>query len=110
MTTAPSSGTGSIESVLSEDRVFAPGKAAPLGFPRWHVSSMEEYKNLHERSLADPEGFWSEQAKALDWFSPWKKVLEWKAPDAKWFVGATLNACFNCVDRHVESGHGDDVA
>jgi acetyl-CoA synthetase len=45
----------------------------------------------------------------LDWFTPWSKVLDWKAPDAQWFVGATLNACFNCVDRHVTAGHGDQV-
>jgi acetyl-CoA synthetase len=110
MTTTPASGTDSIQSVLHEARTFPPTAAKALGFERWHVSSMDEYRKLHQRSIADPEGFWAEQAKALDWFSPWSKVLEWKAPDAKWFVGATLNACHNCVDRHVASGHGDDVA
>src|SRR5262245_47284585 len=110
MTTATSGGTGSIESVLQEARTFPPVAAKALGFERWHVPSLDEYRNLHQRSIADPEGFWGEQAAALDWFSPWSKVLEWKAPDAKWFVGATLNACYNCVDRHVKGGHGDDVA
>src|SRR5882724_5055665 len=109
MSTTSPSGTGSIESSLNEARTFPPGAAKALGFERWHVSSMDEYKKLHARSISDPEGFWGEQAKALDWFTLWKKVLEWKAPDAKWFVGATLNACHNCVDRHVASGHGDDV-
>jgi acetyl-CoA synthetase len=110
MTSATSTGTGSIESVLQEARSFPPVAAKALGFERWHVSSLDEYKELHQRSINDPEGFWGEQAATLDWFSPWSKVLDWKAPDAKWFVGATLNACYNCVDRHVQSGHGDDVA
>src|ERR1051325_3656135 len=109
MTTAPS-GTGSIESVLNEARTFAPSTAKALGFDRWHISSLDEYRKLHERSIKDPEGFWGEEPKPLDWFTPWSRVLDWKAPDAKWFVGATLNACYNCVDRHVKSGHGDDVA
>jgi acetyl-CoA synthetase len=110
MTTAPSTATGSIDSVLNEARTFPPPKAQALGFEQWHVASMEEYKKLHQRSIQDPEAFWAEQAKMIDWFTPWSKVLEWKAPDAKWFVGATLNACHNCVDRHVASGHGNDVA
>jgi acetyl-CoA synthetase len=108
MTTTASA--DSIESVLHEARTFPPPAPKALGFDHWHISSMDEYKKLHARSIQDPEGFWTEQAKALDWFSPWTKVLDWNAPDAKWFVGATLNACHNCVDRHVASGHGDDVA
>src|SRR4051812_40460475 len=94
---------GGIEATLTESRAFPPAAAKALGFPKWHVASMEEYQRLHARSIRDPEGFWGEQAKMIDWFTPWKKVLDWRAPDAKWFVGATLNACFNCVDRHVVS-------
>src|SRR5207249_1891082 len=41
---------------------------------------------------------------------PWSKVLEWEAPDAKWFVGGKMNACYNCVDRQVDRGHGDEIA
>jgi len=70
---------------------------------------MEEYRRLYSRSISDPEGFWSEHGLILDWFKPWNKVLEWAAPDAKWFVGGILNACHNCVDRHVNEGHGDEV-
>src|SRR5262249_54003554 len=110
MTTAPTSGPGSIESILQEARTFPPPEARALGFEKWHVPSMEEYKQLHQRSIQDPEGFWGEQARIIDWFTPWTRVLDWKAPDAKWFVGATLNACYNCVDRHVASGHGEQVA
>jgi acetyl-CoA synthetase len=49
----------------------------------------------------DPEGFWAEQAESLTWFAKWNKVLEWKEPHAKWFVGGKINACYNCVDRHL---------
>ncbi|MBS0633967.1 MAG: acetate--CoA ligase [Verrucomicrobia bacterium] len=47
------------------------------------------------------EKFWAKQAKHLDWIKPWHTILEWTPPDAKWFVGGTLNACYNCVDRHI---------
>jgi acetyl-CoA synthetase len=107
--TAAMGNQGGIDSVLNEARLFPAPAAADLGFEKWHVGSLEEYKKLHARSVADPEGFWAEQAQMLEWFSPWSKVLEWNPPDAKWFVGATLNACHNCVDRHVAAGYGDQV-
>jgi acetyl-CoA synthetase len=71
---------------------------------------MSEYKRLHKRSLEDSEGFWSGEARKLAWFQMWDRVLEWNAPDAKWFVGGKTNACYNCVDRHVQAGYGDEVA
>ncbi len=99
-----------ISSVLQETRIFPPRPASDLGMPKWHIDSMEEYKALHKRSIEDPEGFWSEIAKELHWFTPWTKVLDWNPPDAKWFVGGKTNVCYNCVDRQVESGHGNDDA
>jgi len=101
------------DSVLTENRRFAPPSAASLGFDKWHISSPEDYQALHKRSIDDPEGFWDEEARRLAWFEPWTSVLD-ASPgnpyDAKWFTGGRLNACFNCVDRHVQSGHGDEVA
>jgi acetyl-CoA synthetase len=99
-----------IDSGLQETRVFPPRKPADLGFPRWHIASLEDYKKLHARSIADPEAFWAEEAERLAWFKRWDRVLDWRPPDAQWFVGGEINACFNCVDRHVESGHGDQTA
>ncbi len=96
-----------IESVLHETRTFPPVAAAKLGLPTWHIDSIDEYRNLHARSISEPEGFWAEEARRLAWFAPFGKVLEWNAPDAKWFVGGRLNACYNCVDRHVQAGFGD---
>ncbi len=99
-----------IESVLHESRRFDPPADFPERIGGAYISSMEEYKRLHERSLRDPEGFWGEVAKGFHWFKPWSRVLDWKCPDAKWFVGATTNLCFNCVDRHVVAGHGAQTA
>ncbi len=99
-----------IDSTLNETRVFAPVSAAGLGFTAWHVSSMEEYRRLHRRSVEEPESFWAEEAARLAWFAPYKSVLEWQPPDAKWFGGGRINACYNCVDRHVQAGHGEEAA
>jgi len=94
-----------IESTLSETRRFNP--PAPSGeIESWHVASLEDYKQMHARSIADPEGFWGEAAAELDWSKPWDKVLEWNAPDARWFVGGETNLCDNCVDRLVRKGWG----
>ena len=67
------------------------------------VSSLEQYHELYRRSLADPEGFWREQAGALEWFHPPRTVLDadMEEVDFSWFSGGRLNACYNCVDRHL---------
>jgi acetyl-CoA synthetase len=96
---ATESGSGSITSVLQETRVFPP----PAQFAKAaHVGSLDEYQALWRRAKDDPEGFWAEQAQMLTWFKPWEKVLDWKPPFARWFVGGQLNASFNCIDRHCE--------
>src|SRR5262245_834354 len=66
---------------------------------------MEEYRRLYQRSLEDPEGFWAEQAKIVDWFHPWHQVLDadYEKIDFSWFANGRLNACFNCVDRHLDT-------
>ena len=76
-----------------------------------HVTNMDEYKKLYENSINNPEGFWEEQANRISWFKKWNKVWDWNFDDAyiKWFEGAKLNACYNCVDRHVENGHGNEI-
>jgi acetyl-CoA synthetase len=102
--------TDGITSMLMESRVFSPKPAIALGFSKWHVGSMDEYRSLHRKSIEDPEGFWGEEAKKLSWFRAFQTVCEWHAPDAKWFVGGQLNACYNCVDRHVQAGAGEQTA
>jgi len=67
--------------------------------------------DVYERAAADRLGFWAEQAARLDWAEPWTEVLDWSNPPfAKWFVGGKLNVAVNCVDRHVDAGHGEQVA
>ncbi len=76
-----------------------------------HIQSMEEYQRLYRLSLDNPEWFWAEHAKALDWFHPWNKVFDadYEEVDFAWFSGGRLNACYNCVDRHLNE-RGDKTA
>jgi acetyl-CoA synthetase len=68
-------------------------------------------ESIYDKADKDYEGFWEEQAEALDWEQKWDQVLDWSdPPNAKWFVGGKLNVAHNCVDRHVEAGNGDRVA
>jgi acetyl-CoA synthetase len=88
-----------IESVLKEKRKFPP--PAELA-AHAHIKSMADYDRLWQRGKDDPEGFWAEQAaRHLHWFKKWDRVLDWKLPHAKWFVGGTTNASYNCLDRHL---------
>ena len=64
------------------------------------IPSMAAYKRLYKESIERPDKFWANEAKELTWQKPWSKVLNWKAPNAKWFEGGKLNVCENCVDRH----------
>ena len=98
---------GSIQSMLIENRVFPP----PEDFARQaHVKNIEQYQQLWNHAKDDPEGFWAEQAKIIDWSQPWSKVLQWNPPEVKWFVGAKTNACHNCVDRHCEGPRKNKAA
>ncbi len=71
---------------------------------------LKKFSNVYHRSMEEPEEFWAEQARQLDWFKTWDKVLEWKPPFARWFVGGQLNASYICVDRHVKSWRKSKVA
>ncbi|MEE3328135.1 MAG: acetate--CoA ligase [Myxococcota bacterium] len=88
-----------IQSLLQEKRVFKPD-AEFARSANWNKKTVAEYRKLGEKS---PEKFWAKMAKEnVSWFTPWKKVLDWKAPFAKWFVGAKTNVSYNCLDRHLE--------
>jgi len=82
--------------LLQEGRTFPPSEE----FRR--QANVSDAK-IYEDARRDPEGFWAREAERLDWFEKWNKVLEWKAPWVKWFVGGKLNATYNCVDRHVKT-------
>src|SRR5262245_17641023 len=95
-----------IESLLKEKRVFPPSsefaKAAHIG--------LAAYDAICKRATQDPEGYWAEIASELHWFEPWKKVLEWDMPFAKWFVGGKTNISYNCLDRHLAGPRKNKVA
>ncbi len=92
-----------LDNLLTEDRTFPP----PEGFAATANVSVEAYANAD----ADLEAFWADQANRLDWAEPFSQVLDFSdAPHAKWFADGKLNVAVNCVDRHVEAGHGDQVA
>src|SRR5947207_4914312 len=98
----------SITSVLHETRVFSP----PKQFSRHaHVKSLAQYRRLYNESIRAPDRFWAKQAKnELNWFKPWKKVLQWKEPFAKWFVGGQLNVSANCLDRWLDTPTANTAA
>src|SRR5688500_7641639 len=92
-----------IADLLQEDRSFVP----PAAF---RDAANVRAASVYARADADPEGFWADFAEELEWFSPWSRVLEWNPPHAKWFVGGTLNASVNCVDRHVRGARRNKAA
>ena len=92
-----------IEDYFTEDREFPPSD-------EFRNQAVAGDPGVYDRAEADWQGFWAEQAGALDWFRPWDTVLEWDLPFARWFDGGTLNVSYNCLDRHVASGRGDKVA
>ena len=77
-----------------------------------YIGSVEKYNEIYDFSIKDPEGFWAEQAERITWFKKWNKVWNWdfNKADISWYEGAELNACYNCVDRHVDNGHGNETA
>ena len=92
-----------IDALLQENRKFAPDDAFRRAA---HVSSRE----LYEYAARNPEEYWARMAAELEWITPWKTVLEWTPPHAKWFVGGKLNASVNCVDRHVRGPRRNKAA
>ena len=97
-----------IISVLQEARVFPPDKTFSQ---QAHVKSMAQYRKLYKESIDSPEKFWARQARQeLLWFKSWKTVLEWQAPNAKWFQGGKLNVSHNCLDRYLDTPTANKAA
>jgi len=99
--------TVSIESVMKESREFAPDAEFAA---RATVGSLEQYRAMYARSLDDPDGFWSEVAAELHWFTKHHRTVEWVLPHAKWFVGGTTNLAYNCLDRHLSGPRRNKAA
>src|SRR6187399_3204311 len=92
-----------INALQTENRVFPP----PAD---WQTHSRACDPDVYARAATDPESFWSGFAVGLEWMEPWRQVLQWTPPHAKWFVGGKLNASANCLDRHVGSAHRNKAA
>src|SRR5438045_143168 len=91
-----------IDALLQEHREFPPSD-------EFRKQANISDAAVYSKTAQDREGFWSDWAEQLDWQKKWDKVLDWNPPYAKWFVGGTLNASYNCLDRHLAT-RGDKTA
>jgi acetyl-CoA synthetase len=92
-----------LEGLLQEGRTFPPPE-------EFRKTALDTDATVYDDAEKDWQGFWAVQALELDWIKEWETILEWDLPFAKWFVGGKLNVSYNCLDRHVNAGHGDQVA
>ncbi len=92
-----------IDHLLQEDRRFPPSAAL-------QKSANISDSGVYERAARDPEAFWAEFARELDWIRPWDSVLQWKSPHARWFDGGKINASANCLDRHIRTARRNKAA
>jgi acetyl-CoA synthetase len=92
-----------IDALLNEHRTFPPSDA-------WKRDAVLNDPGIYERAADDPEAFWAEQARDLEWIRPWDRVLDWAPPFAKWFVGGQLNVSANCLDRHIRTARRNKAA
>ncbi|MEO8899124.1 MAG: acetate--CoA ligase [Candidatus Dormibacter sp.] len=101
---AQTASDSTIDALLKEGRTFPPSE-------EFKARAKVRDDSLYREAEADLEVFWAKQAeKYLTFFRNWDTVLEWKLPFARWFVGGTINASYQCLDRHVENGRGDRTA
>ena len=85
-------------------------ESTALPFKQKFSPNLKKYLEIYEESVKDPEKFWDREARKLEWFRTWVKVLEWDSPFARWFVGGLLNASHLCLDRHVKTWRRSKVA
>jgi acetyl-CoA synthetase len=92
-----------IDALLQEHRSFPPSDA-------FRAKSIASNPSIYARAAADPEAFWAERARELEWMKPWEETLIWKPPYAQWFAGGKLNVSVNCIDRHVRTTRRNKAA
>src|SRR5437870_5221809 len=92
-----------IEALLKENRSFAPSKAV-------RDKAVMGDSKIYGRAEKDRLKFWEGFAKELIWFKKWNRILEWKLPYAKWFVGGKTNISYNCLDRHLSGSRRNKAA
>ena len=91
------------------DHIFSPN---PEFSDQAFIRSLDQYRDLYEKSMSNPDTFWSTVADRITWYKKWGNVrdFDFVKGNIKWFDGAKLNVSYNCLDRHVEAGHGDQTA
>ncbi|KZC14230.1 PREDICTED: acyl-CoA synthetase short-chain family member 3, mitochondrial [Dufourea novaeangliae] len=100
----------SFQSIIASSRTLRKGDGSDY-IVSPHYRHSPAYDEAYQNSLEDPEKFWGEVSRCIDWSKPWTKVLDnTRSPFTKWFVGGELNACYNAVDRHVHAGNGNKTA
>ena len=74
--------------------------------------SLEDYLDEYTFSVNDSDNFWSKKAERIDWYEKWDKIsdVDFTKPQIRWFINGKLNVSYNCLDRHIENGHGDRIA
>ncbi len=109
MADKPEEKKSTITSMSVENRKFPPSKEFTS---KAYIKSMAEYKKMYKKSIDDMEGFWADQAKQIDWFKKWDKVLvnDFKNAHHEWFVGGKLNVSYNCLDRHLNTWRKNKAA
>ena len=77
-----------------------------------HIPSLDRYDEIYKQSIDDPDKFWAKTAQRIHWNKPWDTVQNFDFVQGRieWFSGGKLNACYNCIDRHIENGYGDETA
>ena len=92
-----------IENLYREGRAFPPPE-------EFAAAALINDTGVYAEADADPEAWWESHARQLRWIKPWNTTVEWNPPHVKWFLGGQLNVSDNCLDRHIDDGHGDQVA
>ncbi|HSE83841.1 MAG TPA: acetyl-coenzyme A synthetase N-terminal domain-containing protein, partial [Thermodesulfobacteriota bacterium] len=92
-----------IADLLKEKRTFSPNK-------EFKEKAIVNSESVYNKAKRNREAFWEDFAEELDWFKKWRKVLDWRPPHVKWFIGGKLNVSYNCVDRHVNTGRRNKAA
>ena len=99
--------SNNIESHLIENRIFKPSREFSK---KARIQSMAQYRAMWVESIKKPDKFWAREASELQWNTKWTRVLEWKEPYAKWFIGGKLNVSENCLDRHLDGPRRNKAA